>query len=72
MRKTTRLKELLYADKIVLTPGVHDCMSAIIAERVGFDVAYMTGFGASASLIGKPDVGIITRAEMAAACAGVN
>ena len=65
MRKTTRLKELLYADKIVLTPGVHDCMSAIIAERVGFDVAYMTGFGASASLIGKPDGGILTRAEMA-------
>jgi 2-methylisocitrate lyase-like PEP mutase family enzyme len=30
----------------------------------GFDAVYMTGYGTSASLIGQPDVGLLTQTEM--------
>ena len=33
-------------------------------EQAGFDAVYMTGFGTTASLIGRPDVGLLTGAEM--------
>jgi 2-methylisocitrate lyase-like PEP mutase family enzyme len=42
---------------------VHDALAALIATRVGFDVAYMTGFGTAACL-GLPDVGLVTMSEM--------
>ncbi len=33
-------------------------------EQAGFDVVYMSGFGSTASLIGRPDVGLLSGAEM--------
>ena len=38
---------------------------ARLIEQAGFDAAYMTGFGSSATLLGQPDVGLLTGAEMA-------
>lgn len=64
MRKTTRLKELLHAKEIVVAPGAHDVMTAKIIEKVGFDMAYMTGYGTAASTLGKPDIGLLCMSEM--------
>ncbi len=64
MKKTTRLKELLYAKEIVAAPGAHDVMTAKIIEKVGFDMAYMTGYGTAASTLGKPDIGLLCMSEM--------
>jgi 2-methylisocitrate lyase-like PEP mutase family enzyme len=33
-------------------------------EEAGFPAVYMTGFGTAASLIGRPDVGLLTMSEM--------
>lgn len=60
---TGRLSERITAGEFVLAPGVHDALAALIAAEVGFDVAYMTGFGTAASL-GLPDVGLVTMSEM--------
>src|SRR4051794_25683492 len=49
----------------VLAPGAYDGLSARLIERAGFPAVYMTGFGASASLLGRPDVGLLSFAEMA-------
>ncbi len=59
-----RLRELLAAPGPVVAPGAYDALSARLVEQAGFDVVYMTGFGTSASLLGRPDVGLLGGAEM--------
>ena len=65
MRKTTHLKQLLKDKKLLLAPGAYDVLSARIIEMAGFDTVYMTGYGTSASVLGQPDVGLLTMTEMA-------
>jgi len=60
-----RLRALLAAGSPVLAPGAYDALSARLIEQAGFDCAYMTGFGTTASLLGRPDVGLLGGAEMA-------
>ncbi len=48
----------------VLAPGAYDALSARLVEQTGFEAVYMTGFGTSASLLGRPDVGLLTFSEM--------
>lgn len=60
-----RLRELLAQGKPLLAPGSYDALSARLVEQAGFDCAYMTGFGTTASLLGRPDVGLLGGAEMA-------
>ena len=59
------LPELLAAGEMVLAPGCFDALSARLVEEAGFSAAYMTGFGTAASLLGRPDVGLLTLTEMA-------
>jgi 2-methylisocitrate lyase-like PEP mutase family enzyme len=59
-----RLRELLAGPGPLLAPGAYDALSARLVEQAGFDAVYMTGFGTTASLIGRPDVGLLTGAEM--------
>jgi carboxyvinyl-carboxyphosphonate phosphorylmutase len=59
-----RLRELLSARAPVLAPGVYDALGARLVEEAGFDAVYMTGFGTAASLLGRPDVGLVTMSEM--------
>jgi carboxyvinyl-carboxyphosphonate phosphorylmutase len=59
-----RLRELLGAAEPLVAPGAYDALSARLVEQAGFPVVYMTGFGTTASLIGRPDVGLLSGAEM--------
>jgi carboxyvinyl-carboxyphosphonate phosphorylmutase len=59
-----RLRELLAGPRPVVAPGAYDALSARLVEQAGFGAVYMTGFGTTASLIGRPDVGLLTGAEM--------
>ena len=52
-------------DKLVLCPGVYDGFTARMALTAGFDCLYMTGAGTAASVLGQPDLAIITLPEMA-------
>jgi 2,3-dimethylmalate lyase len=63
MRPTTRLRELLRGERIVVAPFAFDAMQAKIIEQTGFPAVYMTGFGTAAAR-GYPDVGLITMSEM--------
>ena len=60
----TRLRELLAAGPPLVAPGAYDALSARLVEQAGFEAVYMTGFGTTAALIGRPDVGLLTGAEM--------
>jgi methylisocitrate lyase len=61
-----QLRQMLSSGEILVAPGVHDGLSARIIEQEGFKALYMTGYGTSASMLGKPDVGLLTLTEMAA------
>src|SRR5690348_4293416 len=58
------LRSLLAKPEPVLAPGAYDALSARLIEAAGFPAVYMTGFGTSASHLGRPDVGLMTMAEM--------
>jgi 2,3-dimethylmalate lyase len=58
------LRALLAGPEPVVAPGAYDALSARLVEQAGFPAVYMTGFGASASLLGRPDVGLLSFAEM--------
>ena len=53
------------AERAVLMPGVYDALTARIAARVGFDVAFISGYSVSAARLGEPDFGFLTGTEMA-------
>ena len=58
------LRALLARAEPTLAPGAFDALSARVVEAAGFDAVYMTGFGSTASLLGQPDVGLLTETEM--------
>ncbi len=49
---------------MITAPGCYDGLTARLVEEAGFECAYMTGFGTAASLLGRPDVGLLTMSEM--------
>jgi 2,3-dimethylmalate lyase len=53
------------ADGPVIAPGAYDALSARLIGLASFDAVYLTGFGAAASMLGKPDIGLLTGTEMA-------
>ncbi len=61
---THQLRELLAGDETVVAPGAYDALSARLIEQAGFPAVYMTGFGTSASLLGRPDIGLLSSSEM--------
>ena len=64
MRKTTRLKTLIEAPKLLVMPGAYDALSAMLIEDAGFDAVQGSGFGLAASHLGLPDIGILGFREM--------
>jgi 2,3-dimethylmalate lyase len=50
--------------KVVSAPGVYDMISLRVADRLGFDALYMTGYGTVASLLGLPDAGLASYTDM--------
>jgi len=64
MNQAQKLKSLLAKPQIVMAPGAPDSITARLVERAGFDAIYMTGFGATASRLGMPDIGLLSQTEM--------
>lgn len=59
MKKTTRLKKMINERRAVVAPGCYDVLSAKLIEEAGFELTQVSGFGVSACLLGKPDVGLL-------------
>ena len=64
MSKGNNLRKLLKENKCLTLPGVYDCVSALVAEKAGFECLFTSGFGISASSYGKPDYGLVSSTEM--------
>jgi carboxyvinyl-carboxyphosphonate phosphorylmutase len=57
------MEQLEDKNKIIVLPGVFDALSARIAEQVGFEAMFQTGYGSSAALLGMPDFGLLNAGE---------
>jgi 2,3-dimethylmalate lyase len=62
-RKISIRERLADANDIIILPGVYDALTAKIAEDVGFETAFQTGYGTSAALLGMPDFGFLNAGE---------
>src|SRR5215472_10161720 len=59
MNKTTILRKAIMQRRAVVVPGCHDALSAKVIEACGFEAIQVSGYGLAASLLGKPDVGLL-------------
>ncbi|WP_165223120.1 isocitrate lyase/PEP mutase family protein [Affinirhizobium pseudoryzae] len=64
MHPADSLKALISRGEIVMAPGAPDPLTARLVEQAGFPAVYMTGFGATASHLGLPDLGLMSQTEM--------
>ncbi|HYH22380.1 MAG TPA: isocitrate lyase/PEP mutase family protein [Azospirillum sp.] len=64
MPDTDTLKQRLARGELIVAPGVYDMISLRIADRMGFQALYMTGYGVVASYLGLPDAGLATYTDM--------
>src|SRR5258708_39665058 len=59
MRTSTVLRNAIMTRRAVVVPGCHDALSAKVIEACGFEAIQISGYGLAASLLGKPDVGLV-------------
>lgn len=58
------LRSLLAAGP-VSAPGVWDPLSALLVQEAGFDAAFVSGFAVAGTMLGEPDIGLLTQTEVA-------
>ncbi|WP_440982045.1 isocitrate lyase/PEP mutase family protein [Shinella sumterensis] len=64
MNEAQNLRRLLDGGRTIAAPGAPDSLSARLVQHAGFEAVYMTGFGATATRLGTPDIGLLTQTEM--------
>ncbi len=48
---------------IIVAPGIHDQISLLVAQQIGFEALYASGYWGTASALGEPDVGLAGYAD---------
>lgn len=72
-----RLRTRLTQGPVIVAPGIYDAYGARFVAQAGFEAVYLTGNGVSASLLGRPDVGLVdltmiaSHARRVAACVDI-
>ncbi|MCX8073098.1 MAG: isocitrate lyase/PEP mutase family protein [Candidatus Binatia bacterium] len=66
MHGRERMQQLLLRTQGPLVMGgIYDGISARLAHNAGFEAMFIGGFSVAASLLGEPDIGLLTQTEMA-------
>lgn len=65
------LRDMLKGPGIVLAPGVYDALTALIAEQAGARAAYLSGAAIAYTRFGRPDIGLVSMAEVADTIAAI-
>lgn len=58
------LRAALESGAFVAAPGIHDMLTAVVSNKVGFDFVYASGYWMTASAYGLPDAGIASYTQM--------
>ena len=64
IENSTKLRNLIKNNSFLPIPSCFDALSAKLIEQTGFNAMFMSGFAASASRIGEPDLGVMTLTEV--------
>jgi 2-methylisocitrate lyase-like PEP mutase family enzyme len=64
MRKSGMFRKALGGSGMLMRPCAYDALSAILIERAGFQIVGTSGYAISASIIGQPDIGLVSSGEM--------
>ncbi len=64
MRRGAWMREMFAAGRIVAALGVYDALTARLVARGGLPAIYVTGYGAAASMLGVPDIGLLSFGEI--------
>ena len=65
----TTLRDRLACPPILIAPGVYDPLTALIAEKAGFEALYVSGAAIAYTRLGRPDIGLVSMDEVAASVA---
>jgi len=60
-----KFRKKLHSSQMLVAPGAYNCLGAMVIEKMDFDAVYVTGSGLSFTIIGKPDIGLLTLTEVA-------
>jgi methylisocitrate lyase len=71
MSMARRYRQLIERSQIAVMVGSYDALSARLVEAAGFDLTFVHDYGISASLLGMPDMGLVTLTEMTEAVSRV-
>lgn len=58
------LLDQLSGPRALVAPGVFDPLSALLVEQAGFGAAYLSGASVSYTRLGRPDIGLVSAAEV--------
>jgi 2,3-dimethylmalate lyase len=64
MKKTTALRQFIHDPELLQLPCCHDGLSAKVLEQAGFKAIAAAGYGLAGSLLGMPDIALLTGSEM--------
>ena len=59
------LRARLARPPIVVAPGVYDALTASLATTAGFEALYLSGAAIAYTRLGRPDIGLVSMAEVA-------
>ncbi|MBX2846837.1 MAG: isocitrate lyase/PEP mutase family protein [Acidiferrobacterales bacterium] len=62
--KKVSLRSALENNQFVTAPGIQDMITAVIANKIGFDFVYASGYWSTASTYGLPDAGIASYTQI--------
>jgi 2-methylisocitrate lyase-like PEP mutase family enzyme len=71
MASSETLRARLAHKPIVVAPGVYDPFTALLATQAGFATLYVSGAAIAYTKLGRPDIGLVSMAEVAAAVAQI-
>jgi 2-methylisocitrate lyase-like PEP mutase family enzyme len=58
------LRARLARKPILIAPGVHNALSALVAEKAGFAALYVSGAAIAYTRLGRPDIGLLSLTEV--------
>src|SRR3974390_326435 len=60
----TTLRARLVKPPIVIAPGIYDPLTALLAEKAGFEALYVSGAAIAYTRLGRPDIGLVSMSEV--------